>query len=272
MPATVNAIYNRYSDNLAPSATITVQTGTAATGYTATQIADGNIAKPSKLNETSGAWLFDFGSAKQIMIAAIGHHNFAAGLNVRIQANATNAWGAPSLDVPFTIPAWRVDRFPAQPWLDLSAVAGAGAYRYWRFVVVGVNPVAIAVGALWLGNIIRRLSPNYVWGDVVGYDQPQVEKKTAYRRLRNSLGTTVRSITADLNPATNAGAQDVVDWFLDANGRAILLILDGTLNEVWFALNTVTVQQVKQTFIDFNTIHLAFEEDGRGLEPTPSPL
>ena len=63
-----------------------------------TNIYDGNPAKPAKLTTTTGAWRWDFGGAKQLDVAAIIHHNLTAGLNVRIQGNATDAWGAPSLD------------------------------------------------------------------------------------------------------------------------------------------------------------------------------
>lgn len=266
-------IYNRYSDNLAPSATITIETGTAATGYLASYIANGNNARPSKLNETSGAWLFDFGTPTEIAIAAIGHANFEAGLDVRLQANVANSWGSPSFEAAFTIPAWRVDRFPGQPWLDLTAVSGWGAYQYWRFVAVGTNAVALAVGELWLGALIRRLDPDFVQGRRPAFDRPRVEHQTAYRRLRTPLGTTVRGLSGSLPPTTDAVVQDVFDWVTDADGRPTLVIPDGLANEAQFMLHTLSRQEMQDLLDhDATTLALSLEEEGRGLEPTPSPL
>src|SRR5438552_2828835 len=100
-----NLIYQVPTDNLAATGTLTVQSGTEDTAYPKANIYDGNPAKPAKLTTTTGAWRWDFGSAKQLDIVAVIHHNLTAGLNVRIQGNATDAWGAPSLDQAFTIPA-----------------------------------------------------------------------------------------------------------------------------------------------------------------------
>jgi hypothetical protein len=268
-----HVIYNRYSDNLAPSATITIETGTAATGYDPENIADGDAAKPSKLNETSGAWLFDFGTATEIAIAALFHHNFEAGLDVRLQANASNSWGAPSLEVSFVIPAWRVDRFPGQPWIDLTGQDAFGAYRYWRLLVAGTNAVALAVGELWLGAVVRRLNPDFAQGRSSALDQPIIEHKTAYRRLRTPLSTTIRSISGTIPPTTDTVAQAVIDWITDAGGRPFLFIPDATLNEAWLALHLTTRHQIEALLDhDASTFPLSLEEDGRGLEPTPSPL
>jgi len=270
--STVAVIHSRYSDNLAATAAISIETGTAATGYPASQVADYNAARPSKLNEASGAWLFDMTTAKSIAIAAIAHHNFQAALDVRLQANATNAWGGPSFEAAFTIPAWRADRFPGQPWLDLAGLAGWGPYRYWRLVVVGTNPVPLAVGDVWLGSTLRRFDRNVQKDHQLGFDQPRIEHQTAYKRLRTPLGTTVYSFVGDLDPATPQTAQDVFDWMLDAAGRPSLFIPDGTKNEASLYLHTQSAQSMKRHYIASNAVHLDLIEDGRGLEPTPSPL
>jgi hypothetical protein len=274
MPATVNAKYNRYSDNLAPlAAAVSVDGGTIEAGYDIERIRDGSAARPLRLSTKQGMVKYHFASAVEVAIVAIAHANYVAGLTIHVEGNDTDVWTSPSFAQTLAAPVWRADRFPGEPWLDTRALSGFGSYHYWRVGTKDDNTVNVSIGEIWLGSTVRELSPNYVWGGAVGFDQPQIEHATAYRRLRTPLGTTRRAISADLNPATNAGAQDVIDWFLDANGRSTLLIPDGTIADgAWLALNTVSVQQITQQFLDYNRIHLSFEEDGRGLEPTPSPL
>jgi hypothetical protein len=273
MPASVNVIYNRYSDNLALTAdAISVDGGTIETGYLIEQIRDVNAARAVRLSTKRGMFKYHWASAVAVQLPAILHANYQASLVIHVQANDTDVWTSPSFDQTIVMPAWRADRMPPQPWLDTTGLPGYGSYHYWRVGTLVDNAVNVSVGEIWLGGTIRRLSPNIVWGDVRGYDQPQIEHSTAYRRLRTQLGTTRRTVAGDLSPTTAAGAQDVIDWFLDANGRPTLLIPDGTVNEAMLALNTVTVQQLTEQFLDQHTMHLSFEEDGRGLEPTPSPL
>ena len=261
-------VYNRYSDNIAPSATITVQTGTAATDYPVTWVADFDASRPSKLNETTGAWLFNFGSAKTIKLAAIFHANFQAGLEIRIQANATNVWTAPSLNVAVATPAWNAGRMPTQPWVDLRAVAGAGAYQYWRVAVLSANSVPLSVGDIWLGDAYRIL--NAQWGNSLATARPQIEHQTSYRKFRFSLGNSIRRWKGTFF-LTDAERDEVTSWITNASGRPVLFIPQHT-GEAWLALHGEIFIEAIQALSDMNYISLTMEEDGRGLEPTPSPL
>jgi hypothetical protein len=266
-----HCIYNRWSDNLAPSATITIETGTAAAGYDPSWIADFNASRPSKLNETSGAWLFDFGSAVQVEIAAIFHSNIEEGHAIHIQANATDSWGSPSLDVSITMPAWKAGGYPPNPWVDLRAVTGAGAYRFWRVMIPVANAVALSIGDVWLGSTVRTFNLQYEDKPTIG--RPVIEHTTDYRKLRFQLGFTSRKWTGTI-PADNATRDAVIDWILDADGRPVLFIPEHSADpaEAWLALHTTTLQDVNETFDEANFLPLAMEEDGRGLKPTPSPV
>lgn len=271
--AAVNVTYGRYSDNLAlTAATLAIDGGTLETGYSLDWIRDVNAARPVRLSTKQGMVKYQWAAPVSIPIVAIVHANYQAGMTIYIEANATDVWSGPSFQTTMTMPAWRADRFPGQPWKDLRALSGYGSYAYWRVGTKTDNAVNVSIGEIWLGSTFRQLVPNIVWGDAVGYDRTQVERQTAYRRLRIPLGTTRRSLAGDLKPTTDAGAQDVLDWFLDANGRPTLFIPDGTIGEAWLAVNTVSLQQLQQDFLNLNIMHLSFEEDGRGLEPTPSPL
>jgi hypothetical protein len=267
--ASSHCVYNRYSDNVAPAATITVPVGTVATGYQASWVADYDASRPLKLNETTGEILFDHGSAVEIAIVAFFHCNFVEGLHVHVKRGATTA--AASIDVDITIPAWHKGRFPPQPWRDLRAVTGHGAYRYTRITVPSANSVKLSFGDIWLGTAFRTF--NLQDADKPTTSRPQIEHSTDFRKQRFSLGYTTRSWTGT-SPASNLKRDELVDWILDADGRPVLFIPEHSVTpaEAWLALHGTTAQQVNQTFDEANFLPIQIDEDGRGLEPTPSPL
>lgn len=73
---------------------------------------------------------------------ALKKHNFSASAVVKIQANATDAWTSPSVDVTLTLADLLV-YFWSTPQ----------TYRYWRLYVVDSDPVAeyLEVGRIFIG-------------------------------------------------------------------------------------------------------------------------
>ncbi len=271
--AAVSLKYNRYSDNLALSATITLDGCTAEAGYTTSRLNIVNAARPLRLVETSGAIVFAFAAPVEVRMPALIHCNFKETLDVRLQGNTANSgWATPDFEYQFpAMPAWRADRFPAQPWADLIDEADWDAFQYWR-LLIDTNSVALSLGHIWLGATVRDVAQKVEPGLNLGYVQPRVEHHTAYRDLRTPLGTTRRPFDAVLGPATDAEAQDIFDWALDAAGRPTLFVADDTKPESMLALHVATAQAMKRRFVDGGVLQLNLIEDGRGLEPTPSPL
>lgn len=267
-----HVIYNRFSDNLAITATLSVNVGSAADGYPIANVADVNAARPFKFNETTGAVVFDMLIAKQVKIVAIFHANFQNALPIKIQGNATNSWATPSLDVTINMPAWHADRYPGQPWVDISAVTGAGAYRYWRVAMLTANAVPLAIGDIWLGSTLRTL--NLQWADTPVVGRPQIEHQTDYKKMRFPLGYTARTWTGVIPLVSDTTRDEIVNWVLDADGRPVLFIPEhsAAIPEAWLALHTTTLQALTKIASNATTLPLDMEEDGRGLEPTPSPL
>jgi len=268
MPS-VNLIYQRASDQVADSATITVQTGTENTTYPSAGLVDSNPAKPAKLVETSGAWLFSFAAAQRVDLIAIPHHNLTAGLQVRIQGNAADAWGAPTLNALITIPAWRADGWPIGPWLDLTQDANyaVGGFQYWRLVIVGANAAPVAIGQVWLGETLRRLSPNVDWGVQEAEEHKVIEHETDFGVVMlYDLALLRRTFSGDLD-ATDAARELVRSWWRSTNGRArpFILITDGTVNEALFVRWATSRLETDLEFLDRNTMKLAFQEVSRGL-------
>lgn len=265
----VNLVYQRVSDQVADDATITVQTGTIDAEYPLAGLTDGNPAKPTKLNETSGAFLFTFGAAQRIDLIAIPHHNLTAGLEVRIQGNAADAWGAPTFNALITIPAWRSDGWPVGPWLDLRSDPNysVGGFQYWRLAIVGVNAAPVALGQVWLGAEFRELSPNISWGSQDGEFHKITEHETDFGVvLSYDFGLLRRTLSGELD-APDATRDLVLDWWRSSNGRARPFILcpSGDVNEAlmvrWADMKIDTTRVVT----DRNTMALAFQEVSRGL-------
>jgi hypothetical protein len=182
----VNAIYQHRSDNVArATAAITVGTGTAPSGYGPTLLVDENPARVAKITAGTAAWVFDFGTAQRVDLAALIHHNFDTGGDVRLQGNATNSWGAPTFSAAFVIPTWQAagtpTRWPVNPWMDVSAQSGysAGGFRYWRVVITG-NSQNVELGQVWLSPTIRRLTVNMESGQEEARNRGLVRNTTSF--------------------------------------------------------------------------------------------
>lgn len=259
------AVYGRPSDNVAGNATISVQTGTADTDYPMTNLVDGNPAKPGKLTTTTGRIVFDFGSAQTLQLVALIHTNLDAGLTVKIQANATDAWGSPSLDTAITIPTLPLDDYPLNPWLDLSG--SVHTYRYWAIHVSGTNTNPVAIGEVWMQATKRELSPNLLWGYAEAEARPTVEHRTTYGvSTVYPLGPRLRTVVGRVK-ATVAGAADLLALERDAKHRAnpFLFILHPDQNDALYVRWAGGSFAQRYEFTSIRPIDVAFEETSRGL-------
>lgn len=264
----VNVIYQKLTDQVADNAASVIAT-TEDAAYPAANLYDFKPAKPAKLTGTTGNWVWDFTIAQRVDLIALIHHNLTAGLDVRIQGNATNSWGAPTLTTAITIPAYRDDGYPVNPWRDLTGVAGysTSGFRYWRLVVVGTNAAAIAIGEVWLGSTKRTLDPNVDWGVHRIHERKMVEHETDFGVVSAyDLGVTVRKLTGNLD-TTDAQRDLVLAWWESTHGRVypFLLIPNGDENEAWLVRWGRSMHDTTFDLIDRNTIPLEFQEVGRGL-------
>ena len=264
-----HVIYAFYSDNVSIESDVSVDDATIESGYTASGVADNDATEPTRLVDSSGFFKFAFDDAVGIKIAALIHSNYVEGMTIHIQGNHTDSWGAPAFDTTMQMPQWRAGRFPPNPWKRLDTISGWDAFEFWRVGTTAPNDVAVTVGEIILAQDFK--TANVQWNDKPAVDRPQIEHKTAYKRLRTPLGTAVRSLTGVI-PADDDGADDIDDWVQDADGRPVLFIPESEVPEAWLAIHTTTRQETNEEFDDANFLPLAMEEQGRGLEPTPSPL
>lgn len=222
--------YNHTSDNVAPNATAAVQTGTAATGYEATyltNLTDQYRQRPAKLNETTGAWTLDWGSAQRVDLVFLWH-NLDAGLGtVQIQMNATNSWGAPSLTTTVTVPAKRGDTSTVKIFKDLRSVSGysASGYRWMRINVGSANSVALGMKVCCFSSI-RQLARDVQLGVLEPQDRPNVVLGTDFDPIAWAYNFDVgpRRLRAQL--ASGVSDRDAVrTWFEACGGRGKLTFL-----------------------------------------------
>lgn len=267
-----DVLYSLPADQVADGATITVQTGTADSEYPVANLVDGNIANPAKLAETSGAWLFDFGSAQRVDWVALGPHNFDAGATVKIQGHATDSWGAPTVDTTITIPADDADGRAVCAWTDLTGVAGysTSGFQYWRLAVTSTNSAALALGEVWLCALKRLLATdmghNYRWAFDVGETRRVVEHQTEYGvSTVYDLQTRVRTFRADLR-VSDTGLTAWQTWHRSMKGRVspTVWIPDSSVNEAWWVRQALG-WSVLRRFTNLNDLSFTLEELSHGL-------
>lgn len=261
-------LYSRYSDNVAPNATPSVDTGTEDTAYPAANLVDRDPGKPAKLTTTTGSYLWDFGSAQRVDLFGLIHHNLTAGLDVKIQANATNAWGSPTVSAAVTIPALPGDGYNVNPFVDLTGVAGysSGGFRYWRLLINTANANPVAIGEVWLGTTKRTMA--WVLYGIEFVDAfPMIEHRTDFLVSHvYSFGVRNRRVTG-LVRMTNDIRDDLVAWGRDNRGRArgSLIVPDSTKNDCLMARFASSDVPWVRTLPNLNETTLAFEEIARGL-------
>ena len=127
-----------------------------ATGYAVSQLENHIVARRWRATGDSAEWaMWDAGAGNTITVTdcALNGHNFSSGAVVKIQGNATDSWGSPSVDETITYNAE----------VMYKQFTG-GAYRYWRVSIVDAsNPdTYVEVGVIFfgedldLGDIIYR--------------------------------------------------------------------------------------------------------------------
>jgi hypothetical protein len=262
-------LYQRPTDNVAPNATVTVDSGTGDPDYPPSYLTDLAPGRPAKLTTTSGRWVFDFGSAQRVDLAALIHHNLTGGLNVRLRGNATNAWGAPTLDIAFTVANAYLDNWRANPWIDVTAtvpVAANRTFRYWAVDIVGVNGAAVQIGEVWLGAEKRAMLRGPNWGSDRGELRPMVRHETDYGvELLYDRGAKIRTVnlTAQVTDAELGNLKNVWDAARGAS-RPFLVVPADDADDAWFVRFNQDEWKYTRRTRNENELSLALREVGRG--------
>lgn len=132
-----------------------------ATLYPKTNLYNYNPASVFRTVDAASAHniVFDFGVATTIDTLAIANPNFRTSATVTIQANATNAWGAPSFSETVTLSGLGTD----PPFYNLfHKLSSSQNFRYFRLLISDIgNPDGYyEMGEVWLGV---RVTPSQDW-------------------------------------------------------------------------------------------------------------
>ncbi len=268
----------RPADNLVAGGTLSVSSGTADAEFPVANLGNLNPANPAKFTTTTGRWVIDLGSALEIDLVWIGPNNLDSGLaGVKIEANATDSWGGPSLSQTITIPTFDTDRFSINPFLDLTGVSPR-SFRFWSLVFTSANSFPLAVGEWVLSTTIRQFSKNIDMGLVIDEDHPMIEHRTdlgvtaVFR-----YGTKWRTLRGGFLSGVEADLDAMRSLQRDAGGRgkAFLVIPDQAINEAWFVRLTPAAALVphRRRFQRWHEWPFEVQEVGRGLtliDPTQS--
>lgn len=111
-------------------------------------------ARTTNAAEASTIIILDLGATKSIGCLGLVRTNLTANATIQIQANTSNAWTTPLLDIlPFKVYAAGGDYFQH---------FGNSAYRYWRVLISDTANAAgfVSIGRLFLGPLFVPTIPN----------------------------------------------------------------------------------------------------------------
>jgi hypothetical protein len=212
---------------LAPAWSLTA--GTELEGYELAHLTDADPSYPLRIVEPTVGLLGDLGAPRRIDGLAVIHHNFAAGVIVRLQIGATPA-GA-DLTLTTTVGAWP-SRFARHLYFDVAGARPLEAdrtRRYLRLDTMGPSDQPVAIGELVTAGQVETFSgllvdakPAITFGRtlVEGKKGPQYihDRRT---RDRSWAGAAILEHAADVAAfdglqQTSAGVRPFLIWPLNS--------------------------------------------------------
>ena len=116
----------------------------ATVNYPATNVLDSRLSRIFKTDaSTTATIVFDALTAVKVDSVVIANHNMVTGGTFKVQGNATDSWGAPTVDETITFASG-----------NMTKQFTGGTLRYWRISIVNAtNPDGfISIGRVWLGD------------------------------------------------------------------------------------------------------------------------
>jgi hypothetical protein len=272
------ALYCRPSDIVAAGeVTWSVAAGVISTdpNYDLTALMSRIPACPVKFTTAVQAEIVgNFGSAHRVDGVLFPSHNFAANLGVRVQMNATNSWGAPTVDALLDVDAARPDGHSRHPWIDLRTVAGysVGGFQYIR-ILAPAMAVAPQFGGFTLVEQWRT------FGQGLFFKLTEVQRRAFIHSFLTAAGVKSRYALNVKQYGISAGGigtiadyRDLLDLHDDAIGIApFVFVLDSAVKNDGGYLVTFSDELLNTLQADWqegpNVINLtlAFDEVSSGL-------
>lgn len=146
--------------------------------------------------------IIDMGAAVTCTYVAVLQHNFTSGATVKIQANSSNSWITPPLDVTITTISDEI----VQSFTSSN-------YRYWRLTMDDAsNPdTYLSVGYLYLGTALTM--PGMNQGSVITYDTNSKSTKSFSGCLYGDTRLNFKSATFNFNNSGETNRQELITFF-----------------------------------------------------------
>ena len=147
-------------NNLLTASGVTITSSSESTGYV-----DDNLANPLRWKKWQSAvgtvdqWIkFDRGANASFQVMAAMNAVIHAGGTLKAQANATDSWGSPTVDITLTAPS------PDYTNVWVAWLASPQSLRWFRFYFTNTGAVnaSVSLGAVFAGTYlepVRSLSP-----------------------------------------------------------------------------------------------------------------
>lgn len=208
---------------------------------------------PWRMTGKTSQWAkWNLGSDRPTALCLM-NHNLKSGATIKIQAHATDAWGAPTYDEVVT---WHTRSI----WMAISA-----DLPWWRLTIEDAGNDNLPQ----IGEIILYTSGtftmNFWWPYGYGTKYITGENITDYGMRRRRKKAKQKIFSLPFDGVTDTNLLGEVENFFDAldGVNPFVLIPDSTIDESWygFCLNNF---EARQAFIDQNSFILNFEEQSRG--------
>ena len=212
----------------------TLTANSAIINYPVTNVLDSRLSRIFKTSSnTTATIVFDVGSAVTVTSVAIANHNISSGVTtLKVQGNATDAWGAPSVDETLTYSSGIITK-----------QFTGGSYRYWRINIVDAGN---SDGYISLGRV----------GLYDSFTLPDISPSVGHTRNSNSVKSISVSGQSYLDKRYFNSIYSVRFPKLSHTEKENLISQFETIDigEPFFC-------RFDETELDFDTVYVTFDQD-----------
>lgn len=250
-------LYCRASDNIAPSATLSLLSGTAAAAFPLTNAND-RLARTVFKSTGTGCVIRSHWSAPVTIEGLSLHYHKLAGATVTVSNPA-------GFSRALTIPANTLDGHCVDPWDDYRGLSNV-TDDDWDITITGAATVVAFGEIVWMQTLSEILMDRGAIGNDL---QTAIVQATDYHPMARvyGMGTRVRGFQGHITPGESA--IDLLASHQDSRGplRPIVVIPDSTVNDALFAhlvANPHTYTEAARTS-GIREVDIQFIEAIRGL-------
>ena len=239
-------------DNLLDDATLTIPDENIY--YGADNLKDTRLSKYYRSNSLISNIVIDLGSAKQVTSFFIVDHSFTSSATVRLQANTSDSWGSPPVDIILSITDYIMYNYTIDE-----------TYQYWRLTFDdNTNPDFVRIGRIMMGVPLSGLRMQQDQRLTVKTTTDTTTNKTGQKFIR--IGYEFNSNSINLQNITFDKEQEIKTMFRAAGNRTpvILVIWENEIDKqaplYCFITDTTANLQRKSKFITPFAVSFNFEQ------------